>query len=369
MKALLATRPHYFAKTAVFLSAGDKQNILQQIAAIETVAALPAYRKAALARGSHPAITTQSQTKGAFMGYDFHITPEGPRLIEINTNAGGAFIVNALERAANVQNPNFNDDIAQMFISEWRAAGRTGPIKTIAIIDEAPEEQFHYPDMLLAADSLRESGFTVTIADPKDCAYDGKALSVNGRTVDLIYNRLTDFDLSLDQNSVVRDALQNDDVVVTPAPRHHAIYADKRNLIRLSDPKLLESWGVAPAHQLALSKIPKTIAVTADNADQLWAQRKQYFFKPDAGFGSRATYRGAKLTRKVWAHISEGGYVAQHFVTPSLRAVTVEARQLTLKFDVRVYIPMRVKPWRLRRASIKGKRRICEQKAEAWRRF
>ena len=29
---------------------------------------------------------------GVFMGFDFHITASGPRLIEINTNAGGALL-------------------------------------------------------------------------------------------------------------------------------------------------------------------------------------------------------------------------------------------------------------------------------------
>jgi hypothetical protein len=33
------------------------------------------------------------------MGYDFHLSPDGPRLIEINTNAGGAFLNAALARA------------------------------------------------------------------------------------------------------------------------------------------------------------------------------------------------------------------------------------------------------------------------------
>ena len=30
--------------------------------------------------------------QGVFFGYDFHIQSDGPRLIEINTNAGGAFL-------------------------------------------------------------------------------------------------------------------------------------------------------------------------------------------------------------------------------------------------------------------------------------
>ena len=36
---------------------------------------------------------------GVFMGYDFHLTPAGPKLIEVNTNAGGA-LVNGLHTAA-----------------------------------------------------------------------------------------------------------------------------------------------------------------------------------------------------------------------------------------------------------------------------
>ncbi len=36
---------------------------------------------------------------GVFMGYDFHVTPAGPRLIEVNTNAGGA-LLNGLHTAS-----------------------------------------------------------------------------------------------------------------------------------------------------------------------------------------------------------------------------------------------------------------------------
>ncbi|WP_273251174.1 hypothetical protein [Marinobacter psychrophilus] len=33
------------------------------------------------------------------MGYDFHLSPNGHQLIEINTNAGGAFLNTVLARA------------------------------------------------------------------------------------------------------------------------------------------------------------------------------------------------------------------------------------------------------------------------------
>ena len=38
--------------------------------------------------------------------------------------------------------------------------------------------------------------------------------------------------------------------------------------------------------------------------------RNKLFFKPVAGFGGRAAYRGDKITRRVWQNILEGGYVA-----------------------------------------------------------
>ena len=66
------------------------------VAAAETTARLPAYRNAVLSWA--PEIAREDYgPRGAFMGYDFHFDGHGPRLIEINTNAGGTFL-NALRR-------------------------------------------------------------------------------------------------------------------------------------------------------------------------------------------------------------------------------------------------------------------------------
>ena len=64
--------------------------------------------------------------------------------------------------------------------------------------------------------------------------------------------------------------------------------------------------------------------MTADNAADFWAARKQWFFKPAAGYGSKAAYRGDKLTKRVFEEISRGGYVAQALVTPSERRLLVD---------------------------------------------
>jgi len=337
MGAMLSARENYFANSAVFISEADMAAMKAQIRAIESVFATPEYQSKIFRGADDPVYHSQTGTKGVFMGYDFHMTPEGPRLIEINSNAGGAFIVSALDKAAGRATGQTTEDIITMFEQEWTLAGREAPLGTIAIVDENPQEQFHYPDMCLAAAQLRARGYDVVIADPAELRRDGDRLVLGEMIIDLIYNRLTDFALTDPKNAVLRQALLNDHAVITPAPRHHALYADKRNLTLLSDPDRLREMGIKPEDRDVLASIPKTVCVTPENMDSLWRDRRHYFFKPHAGFGSRAAYRGAKLTKKVWKHITSHNYVAQEFVSPSIRTILREDEPAVLKFDVRLY--------------------------------
>jgi len=98
LQNITQTRPHLFSSTVVFLNHEMAQQIAATIAAIERVIALPAYQTLALARA--PAIAQRAfGPVGACMGFDFHLGPTGPQLIEINTNAGGALLNLALARA------------------------------------------------------------------------------------------------------------------------------------------------------------------------------------------------------------------------------------------------------------------------------
>ncbi|MEM7766062.1 MAG: hypothetical protein AAF253_01075 [Pseudomonadota bacterium] len=320
--------------------------MLEQINAIEAAAELPDYKCAALDGLEREASRAQPGTRGAFMGYDFHITPDGPRLIEINTNAGGAFLVDALDRAVQTcglagHKPftpgKFENRVIEMMLSEWRGAGRSGRPSAMAIVDVGPDDQYLYPDMLLARRIFTQVGIETVTTDAEDLTLDGSVLKANGRPVDMVYNRLTDFTLSEPRSETLRTALIRDQAVISPAPRHHALYANKRNLVRLSNRDQLESWGLAPHHLEALNHIPDTIEVTAEAAHAVWANRKRLFFKPASGFGGRAAYRGDKLTRRTWAHILKGGYVAQTFVPPQLRGMHTKAGGRVLKFDIRVF--------------------------------
>ena len=347
LETRLRDRPHLFARTGVFLAGDDLSLIRTQIKAIEAAVRLPRYQREVLSRAETDSTGGQTYTRGLLMGYDFHITPDGPRLIEINTNAGGAFLVEALQRAVGIKNagccemrPASSSDgrlLARMFIEEWRRAGRLGQPGTLAIVDETPEDQYLYPDMLLARELLVAQGIETFIIAPSALTYDDRQLRLDDRKIDMVYNRLTDFALAGESSQLLREALADDTAVVSPSPRHHALYADKRNLALLSDQKTMQDYGLPETHLAALATIPETVPVTPENAEALWAARKTCFFKPATGFGSRAAYRGGKLTKRVWAEIQQKDYVAQTYVPPTLRAVTIGEERTELKYDLRAY--------------------------------
>ena len=94
----------------------------------------------------------------------------------------------------------------------------------------------------------------------------------------------------------------------------------------------------AEARAILLAGVPRTESVTPERAEALWAERRKLFFKPAAGYGSKAAYRGDKLTRRVWREILRGDYVAQPLVAPSERRLEVDSAETDLKLDVRAYV-------------------------------
>lgn len=351
---LAATHPHLFCATPVFISAEDEGRIRAAVAALHRTAGLPGYRDAALARA--PAIARHEfGPGGVFMGYDFHLTPGGPRLIEINTNAGGALIhataASAHRACCSPADARFGVDpdlrefdrtVIAMFLAEWSAQRGTQPLRTVAIVDDAPASQYLAPEFTLARLLFVAHGIAAVMADPRELAWRNGALWHAGlpadTPVDLVYNRLTDFDLSATGHEALRAAYEAGAAVVTPHPRAHALHADKRNLVALGDDAQLAAWGACAAdRELLRAVVPHTQLVTPANAERLWSERRQLFFKPTAGFGSRGAYRGDKLTRRVWGEIAAGGFVAQALVPPSERIVEVDGQPTRLKLDVRAY--------------------------------
>ena len=345
---LTQTRPHLFSHAPVFLPKADRDAMGAIVHAVEAAARLPRYQAATLA-WAPPVARLDHGPAGAFMGYDFHLTPEGPKLIEINTNAGGAFLNAFLARAqiaccAEIERAlalsslaAFDDAVIAMFKQEWRRQGRSDPLRRIAIVDERPQEQYLYPEFLLAKRLFERNGIEVVIADPSELRFECDLLQHGGRPIDLIYNRLVDFALEAPEHAAIKTAYEGGAVVASPNPRNHALLADKRNLVLLSDLDRLTSWGLSADHTAALAGVPPTKRVNEIDADELWADRKHYFFKPAAGHGGKAVYRGDKLTKGVWAEIFAGDYIAQAVAPPSERTIKLDGERVQRKVDVRLY--------------------------------
>lgn len=344
-----ATPPSHtsmFSSTAVFVTHSDLRAMQQQIDAIETTASLPLYRERIRQRSQIELHHPQANTKGLFMGYDFHLTAEGPRLIEVNTNAGGAFMMQAMlsvvrQNVTPCQTDTLDDPviverkIIESFLHEWQLAGKTGKPETIAIVDNQPQQQFLYPELLLAKAMLERHDINAVICTPESLTIRNGNLYSNTSKVDFVYNRSTDFYLSEVPQRTLEKALRNNQAVVSPAPAHHALFADKRNPAIWQSQ--LNTLGAVPATTESLAQLPTTEHVTPTAAASLWNRRKTLFFKPNAGYGSKATYRGDKLTRKVWQHIVKGGYIAQTLEPPPLRVVGEGDNSSLMKFDVRVF--------------------------------
>ncbi len=348
-----AERPHLFSATPVFISSADFRLLESTVAALHRLSGLCGYTAAALERA--PAIAAHDfGPQGAFMGYDFHLAAGGPRLIEINTNAGGALLHAAAARAhracctsldrqfgAPADLDHFDALVFEMFLSEWRAQRGGAPLRTVAIVDDEPGGQYLAPEFELARRLFEDRRIRAIVADPREFAWRSGALwhpAWPETPVDLVYNRLTDFHLAEGAHAALREAYAGAAVVLTPHPRAHALHADKRNLVALSDDALLASWHVADADRALLrSVVPRTQLVTPQAAPALWEQRRHLFFKPVAGHGSKRAYRGDKLTRRVWTEITQGGFVAQALVPPSERLVDVDGVPTRLKLDIRAY--------------------------------
>jgi len=346
--SLIKARPHLFSNIPVFISERETGEMLRVVQAVEAAAELPGYRDAVLSWAPEIA-RADFGPRGAFMGYDFHLAVTGPKLIEVNSNAGGAFLNALLAKAqraccaevdvalGRLKADDFDRATLRMFEEEWLLQRKAGAPRRIAIVDERPTEQYLYPEFLLAQRLFQKNGIDAVIVDGSALRYEHGRLLADREPIDLVYNRLVDFSFDRPEHEALRDAYAGGAVVVTPNPHVHALYADKRNLSLLSDQARLGDWGLPPQMLADLAGVPRTVPVTLENAERLWAARRSLFFKPFGGHGGKAVYRGDKVTQRVWSEIVRGGYVAQDFASPGERMVKLDGTAERRKTDVRLY--------------------------------
>lgn len=149
---------HLFSNTPVFVPKTEVTAMEQIVRAIESATELPRFRERVLSWAPEIA-SFDPGPLGVFMGYDFHLGPKGPQLIEINTNAGGAFLNVVLARAqhlccgsfaqtvkTNQALDGFEDAVFTMFTQEWQRQRASSLPRCVAIVDDDPKTQFMFPE-------------------------------------------------------------------------------------------------------------------------------------------------------------------------------------------------------------------------------
>lgn len=262
------------------------------------------------------------------MGFDFHLTADGPKLIEINNNAGGLYIGDNrwLPQPAIAELPGtLEQRLTEMFHSDWT---------TIAIMDEDVSNQYMYPEMLAYAELFERDGRHVVVVSPEDLQLTEEGLAVDGLHIDAIYNRHTDFYLEDAELAHVRTAYERGQVVVNPHPRSYVLIGDKSRMVDWWREGLLEQCVDSESVAKIRAVTPQTVQLAEIDLDRIWRERKQWVFKPAARHGGKGVVLGKAMSRKRFESLDLEETIVQQLVPAS----QIEVEGLQMKFDIRLYM-------------------------------
>ncbi len=256
--------------------------------------------------------------KAICMSYDFHWNGSSLKLIEINTNAAFLLMSHWLYKAHGIESDLQEKIIPALkasVLQEMNLFGRNTATPKVAIIDESPQEQRLFIEFLLFEEMFKNFSWPCEIIDAKD---------LKPESFDFIYNRTTDFFLNSGQLKNLRKAYFEKQACISPNPFEYYLLADKQRMIEWSQSNLLPCLG-------------KNLPLIPENSDEVWAGRKNYFFKPMRSFGSKQSYRGGTISRKMFDEIIHQGFIAQEFVPAPEMEFEAPEGKLSLKYDLRFY--------------------------------
>ncbi len=275
----------------------------------------------------------QNEWPSVLMGFDFHLSDEGPRLIEINNNAGGLYIGGERwlpQPDISALIGRLDERLIEMFHADWA---------TIAIMDEDVTGQFMYPEMKAYAELLRRDGRRVMVVSPGELLADDTGLHCNGIHIDAIYNRHTDFYLEGEDVAHIRHAYEQGQVTVNPHPRSYALIGDKTRMVDWWTPDLLESCVDQSAVDRIRAVTPETHKLSDMDAEQAWRERKGWVFKPAARHGGKGVLLGKAMSRKRFEALDISETIVQRLVPASeVEVEGVDGEKNRMKFDMRLFM-------------------------------
>lgn len=278
---------------------------------------------------THP----QADSRPLLLSYDVHPSPEGPVLIEINTNAGG--VLTAIEAArlgndccADLQQSLLEARLLALFQHDLLGVDpeRTG---IVAIVDDQLESQALLAEMQALAELIRPHAKDVRVVDAATLAFRDGRLRHNDDAIDRVYWRSTDFLLVEPAHAGVRRAVEEGTTVLAPSPEAYEAIADKRRFVEWSvQPELSRDEGAGLSFRIA-----ETLRMRDRAVGDWYADRRDWVFKPASGYASRGVYVGKSVSRRKLDELPAADYLAQRYAPHPV--IDREGREW--KYDVRFF--------------------------------
>lgn len=252
--------------------------------------------------------------------FDFHYSEErGLKLIEINTNAS-LYLPLILQRCAQADQcipPQF-DDLFESFEKSFSLKGQ----ESISVFDERPEQEGLYFEFLIFREWLNSKGFNTNIVSLEN---------FEEQSAPLIYNRYTDFYFEEEKSQKLLKHYLNETKTFSPNPREYFLMADKKRLKPLRTELERQNPEVATI-------IPETKLFSEfENLDQVWEQRKKYFFKPSQSYGSKGAFSGKGISRKAFEKLDAKSFLAQELCPAGKQTFTHDDEEHEMKYDLRFF--------------------------------
>jgi len=337
LTGMLEDKPHLFSPHTVVMSEHDMQRMEQASHVISRVLQHP--DMVAEIMPQRPDIAAyDAGNLSAMIGYDFHITPEGPKLIEINTNAGG-LMTSTLWRLRHHEAAlkQVIDAMVAMFQREYEDwFGIAGAdIHHIAIVDRNPDAEFTLDDFVLTKIAFEASGIIVSICATHELTSQGQHLYAPNQElpIDLVYNRSCDFYFEEKESSVLKQAYMNHEVCVTPNPYGYGLLSDKRTLVALYQQVVSEHSILTEDERQILQQVLLPTYLLADDVARFSAEKSQWFFKHVNLHAGQEAFRGNKLSRKLLEQFVPEDFIVQKIAKPGVLSTDAGA----YKYDMRVF--------------------------------
>lgn len=269
------------------------------------------------------------------MCYDFHVTEDDVKLIEVNTNASFGILAGLLSLKRKITPtflPEYPKVLKDSLLEEIIRFGLKTSAVCIALMDDHPQQQKAYFEFEYYKALFEHWGYKTLICDPAELTWNPlkKVLQYKGQTVDFIYNRCCDFLFENPKNQHLRQAFLSHSTCFSPNPYEYSLLAHKERFIDISKKGFLEKCGLSKNQIQILQKaIPHSFSILDLSKEQIWSERKRLFFKPKKLYGSKGAFRGKSLSKNKLDSIYTLEFMAQEDIRPSVFE--------GYKYDLRIY--------------------------------